>query len=117
MGIRKNKKITVETETKPEENLPMDGIKNPMEQKNISGDENLYETPPIEILDAAGTWFAKKEDFNNSKGNLAHAEKDLLDVMTRLEMTQVVVNNGLGEKKRIIRTMSHDKLKVSTVKE
>lgn len=91
--------------------LPMNGAKNPMKQKDITGKKDLHITPPLEVLQAADDLLNRKVQLSTAKTNADEAATALIRIMDRYEMTQVTVTDG-GVKKRIIIRQGEEKLKV-----
>jgi len=92
--------------------LPMNGAKNPMKQKDITGETDLHKTPPLEVLHAADEFLKRKVEMNTAKTNTDKAAQSLLRVLERNKMTQVTVTDDMKIKRRLVIRQGEEKLKV-----
>jgi len=92
--------------------LPMNGAKNPMKQKDITGENDLHKTPPLEVLYAADAFLKLKIDLANAKSKADKAANSLLRIMDKHKMTQITVTDDMKVKRRLIIRQGEEKLKV-----
>ena len=98
--------------TTTQQKLP--GVKNnPMKQKTIDDKAVLHQTPPKELLDAAGFYFSKKEALTTSKSNLERADEELKMTMRGLKIKTAIVKDNREATKKITLCEGKARLKIS----
>jgi len=108
---------TKKTSKKGTQDTLMDPPGGEYKQRDITDTTDIKRTAPKDIQEAAGYWFAKKEEFANAKNKVEDAAKDLLDKMDKKEMTMCTVYDDTNKRKVIITIrQGEERLKVKAVK-
>ena len=92
--------------------LNMPGVKNQMEQKDITGKNTIYKTPPLEVVKAADYFLKKRLDVATAKSNADRAGDELLAYLLKHKMTQIVITDEMQVKRRLIVKAGPEKIKV-----